>query len=173
MPDVEMMIPPDVGRPSASPGAGRPKRGRSDSSGSTNPRPNVSPCLPGPSHQDPSTVPSGTDIPGPGPSQQDSSIVPDGTDIPVPECTQEELDEIDMDDLFAIDRDEIEPEVDNVYLSDHVCMHDHFISDNNPSWREDMDLAFRDPDDFVEFACDFPFAFWLLNVLMMHRKVIC
>ena len=128
MPDVEMMIPPDVGRPSASSGAGRPKRGRSDSSGSTNPRPNVSPCLPGPSHRD-------------------SSDVPDGTDIPVPECTQEELDEIDMDDLFAIDRDEIEPEVDNVYLSDHVCMHDHFISDNNPSWREDMDLALRDPND--------------------------
>ena len=144
MPDVEMMIPPDVGRPSASSGAGRPKRGRSDSSGSTNPRPNVSPCLPGPSHQD-------------------SSDVPDGTDIPVPECTQEELDEIDMDDLFAIDRDEIEPDVDNVYLSDHVCMHDHFISDNNPSWREDMDLALRDPNDFAEFACDFPFAFWFVE----------
>ena len=118
MPDVESLIPPDVGRPSIPADAGRPKRGRSDSSGSTNPRPHVSPCLPGPSH---------------------SSDVPDGTDVPVPECTQEELDEIDRDDLFVIDRDEVEPDVDNIYLSDHMCMHDHFISDNNPGWREDMD----------------------------------
>ena len=142
MPDVESLIPPDVGRPSIPADAGRPKRGRSDSSGSTNPRPHVSPCLPGPSH---------------------SSDVPDGTDVPVPECTQEELDEIDMDDLFVIDRDEVEPEIDNIYLSDHMCMHDHFISDNNPGWREDMDLAIRGPDDFTGFACDFPFAFWFVE----------
>ena len=112
MPDVESLIPPDVGRPSIPADAGRPKRGRSDSSGSTNPRPHVSPCLPGPSH---------------------SSDVPDGTDIPVPEYTQEELHEIDMVDLFVIDRDEIQPEVDNIQtcLFDHMCMHDHFISDSN------------------------------------------
>jgi hypothetical protein len=31
MPDVEMLVPPDVGRPGVSFDAGRPKRGRSDS----------------------------------------------------------------------------------------------------------------------------------------------
>ena len=135
MPDVESLIPPDVGRPSIPVDAGRPKRGRSDSSGGANPRPHVSPCLPGPSH---------------------SSDVPDGTDVPVPECTQEELDEIDMDDLFVIDRDEVEPDVDNIYLSDHMCMlHDHSIADNNPGWREDMDLAIRDADDFADLHAIF------------------
>ena len=99
--------------------------------------------------------------------------MPDGTDVPVPECTQEELDEIDMDDLFVIDRDEVEPDVDNIYLSDHMCMHDHFISDNNPSWREDVDLALRDLNHFAEFACDFLLHFGLLSVLMMPKKVIC
>ena len=97
-----MLILHDVVRPSASSGAGRPKRGRSDSSRSTNPRIYVSPCLPGLSHHN-------------------SSTVPNGTDIPVPECIREKLDKIDMDDLFAIDRDEIKPEFDNVYIYCPLC----------------------------------------------------
>ena len=44
-----------------------------------------------------------------------------------------------------------------------MCMHDHFISDNNPGWREDMELAMRDPDDYAEFACGFPFACWFVE----------
>ena len=58
--------------------------------------------------------------------------MPDGADTPAAERTQEEFDEIGMDDLFALDRDEVEPDVDNVYLCDHMCTHDHFISDSNP-----------------------------------------
>ena len=134
MPDVESLIPPDVGRPSIPVDAGRPKRGRSDSSGSTNPRPHVSPCLPGPSH---------------------SSDVPDGTDIPVPEYTQEELHEIDMDDhddLLVIDRDE------QTYLFDHMCMHDHFISDSNDTSLRVIFLQHSDG---------------LCSVLLRHKRVIC
>ena len=45
----------------------------------------------------------------------------------------------------------------------HILTSDHFISDNNPGWREDMDLAIRDPDDLAEFAWDFLFAFWFVE----------
>ena len=64
---------------------------------------------------------------------------------------------------MVADRDGSESEVDDVYLCDHLCMHDHFVSDNNPGWREDMDSALCDPDDYAEFACEFPFACWFVD----------